>query len=143
MTDTPNLTLERLSAGQASAEVTHNSAINKLDTLVQLAVVSSGDTTPPGSPSEGDSYLVGTSATGDWSGQDGDIAMYYSGWLFVTPKEGMRIWISDEDRFIVFDGTVWLSLCDVVVVKSAAETVSNSSSYTAVVEPQRTSKPPE
>lgn len=105
--NTPNLDLERLDAGQASAEVTHNSALNKLDALVHLGVIDRDLTAPPGGESEGDVYIVGGSATGDWSGKDGDIAAYYSGWIFVTPQEGWIARIQDENINVIYDGSGW------------------------------------
>ena len=55
-------------------------------------------TAPPGGESKGDRYIVGASATGDWSGEDGNIAIYNgSGWDFTDKKEGMRTYVKDED----------------------------------------------
>ena len=67
-------------------------------------------TAPPGGESKGDRYIVGASATGDWSGNDKDIATYTgSGWLFDTPVEGWICWVEDENKFYVFDQTsLWV-----------------------------------
>lgn len=40
--------------------------------------------TPPGTPADGDCYLVGATATGAWAGHDQSFAFYSSGWVFVT-----------------------------------------------------------
>lgn len=107
MSDSPHLNMPRLVEGQASAEITHNEAVNKLDAFVQLSVIDRGLTEPPAEPNEGDRYLVATGGTGAWEGQDGNIAIYYSGWLFLTPKEGWRMWVADEDLFLIYDGADW------------------------------------
>lgn len=85
-------------------------AINRL--TLQLYVVTLIDKdldTPPVSPSAGDCYHVGSSPTGDWSGQAGKIARYTDtgagGWLFSTvPTEGMMAWVVDEGKLYISDG---------------------------------------
>lgn len=47
---------------------------------------------PPATPNDGENWVVGTGATGDWVGQDGTIACRQSGnWIFVAPQDGTRI----------------------------------------------------
>ena len=46
----------------------------------QDPVIDADLSAPPGSPSEGDRYIVGPSATGDWSGHDGEIADRHPVW---------------------------------------------------------------
>jgi hypothetical protein len=103
----PNLSLQYLVEGQFGAEFTHNGALNALDALCHLAVKDRNLAAPPGSPANGDRYLVAASPTGAWAGQAGKIAYYYSGWQFHTPKEGWRMWIDDEDILVVYTGSVW------------------------------------
>lgn len=111
MSDTPLLGLPFLAAAQAQKHVTHNEALSLLDAVVQAAVKSRALAAPPASPTEGDRYLVAAAATGDWAGQDGKFAAFIDGgWRFVTPREGWRIWIGDEDSVAVHDGTAWSSL---------------------------------
>ena len=64
MPDSPNLILPYIQASQAQKHITHNEAIKLLDGLVQLAVISRVLTAPPGSPVDGDRYIVASSATG-------------------------------------------------------------------------------
>lgn len=112
MADTAKLEIEKLEEGQASAEVTVNDALIRLDTFVQPTVVSKGDTTPPGSPSEGDAYIIASSgATGDWASQDGNFT-YYDGssWIFIAPFEGMIVWVNDENKHLIYDGTNYLDI---------------------------------
>lgn len=101
---TQQLNLPYIISSQSQKEVTHNDALNMLDVLVQLSVMSATTATPPASPSDGDSYIVPSSPTGAWSGQTGKIAAYYAGWTFHTPKEGWRAWVRDTDKTLVYNG---------------------------------------
>ena len=75
----------------------------------QDPVIDKDLTAPPGSPSEGDRYIVGPSATGAWSGHDDDIAEYSeSAWEFYTPAEGWRVDIKDENVVYRYSGTSWI-----------------------------------
>lgn len=59
-------------------------------------------TAPPGTPRTDASYLVKATATGAWTGLDGKIVFLVNGsWTPVTVKEGMSLWIEDEDLFLV------------------------------------------
>jgi hypothetical protein len=104
---TPNLNIARLDEGE-SGVVRFNDAFNIMDILVMGAVKDKDLTAPPGSEAEGDRYIVGASATGAWAGEDNNIAGYYGGaYIFVTAKEGMRVWVDDEDKLYRFNGTSW------------------------------------
>lgn len=55
--------------------------------------------TPPGSPADGDTYVVGTSATGAWTGQDGNLAAYRgatSAWVFFAPQAGPKFKVAEN-----------------------------------------------
>jgi Protein of unknown function (DUF2793) len=111
MPDSPNLILPYLAAAQAQKHVTHNEALSLLDGLVQLAVASRATATPPPTPLDGVRYLVPVAATGEWSTNVGKIALRMEGaWRYVTPVEGFALWVSDEDKFLTFNGTTWAEL---------------------------------
>lgn len=112
MTTTTQLALTHLVANQGSAEVPINAALNLLDAIVQLTVIDRDLTAPPGSPTEGDRYIVGASATGDWSGHDNEIAVYVNGWVFATPTQGWLAHAVDENNDLRFDGTDWNSVIE-------------------------------
>lgn len=107
MTTTPRIGIQRLVSGQASAEITLNDALNLLDTFAGLTVTNQTTTTPPSSPSEGDAYIVGASATGLWDGHDDKVAVWFSGWVFVTPITGMVARDLSTDTELEYDGTGW------------------------------------
>ena len=105
---TANLALPLVAAAQAQKHVTVNSALETLDALTQLSVISRGLAAPPGSPSEGDRYIIAASATGAWTGKDGQIGDYDgAAWAFRVAGVGWRAWVQDEGRAAVFDGTGW------------------------------------
>ena len=58
MSATARLSLPYIAPQQAQKQVTFNAAMTALDLLVQPSVMSRTTTAPPGSPAEGDSYIV-------------------------------------------------------------------------------------
>lgn len=109
MTTTPVLALPDLASGQAIPETTVNENTRWLEFFAAGgAIEDRDDTAPPGSPADGEAYLVDATATGLWTGHDGDIALYIStAWAFKEPKEGMCLYVKDEDLRIVYDGAAW------------------------------------
>ncbi len=88
---TPKIGLPLLEASQAQKHVTVNESLYRIDAFLQQ-IVKDFITTPPGSPSEGDSYLIADSATGEWSGQDQKIAIWINDqWEFYQPEVGFSV----------------------------------------------------
>jgi len=107
MTTSSKLGLAYLIASQSQKEITHNEALNDLDCLVQLSVLSKSLSTPPSSPNDGDAYIVGSSASGEWSGKEKQIAYYYSGWHFKEAKAGWLAFVQSDVKFYVFNSGNW------------------------------------
>ena len=64
---------------------------------------------PPASPADGDRYIVGSGATGDWAGWDLNVALWTDGaWLRLPPRTGWRAWVEDEGLLLVYDGAGWV-----------------------------------
>jgi hypothetical protein len=106
---TTHLLLPYILAAQAQKHVTHNEALRILDGLVQLSVIDRDLTSPPGSPTDGDRFIVGSGATGDWAGWDLNIALWTDGaWLRLPPRTGWRTWVEDESLLLVYDGAGWI-----------------------------------
>jgi hypothetical protein len=96
---TPKLAMPELVVGQAGKELTHNQALAILDQLAQATVVDKDLATPPGSPVNGAMYIVAAGATGAWSGQSGNLAVWLdavAGWTFIAPADGWSTWVTDE-----------------------------------------------
>jgi hypothetical protein len=110
---TTNLALPYILAAQAQKHVTHNEALRILDGLVQLSVVDRDRTALPASPGDGDRYIVGSGANGDWTSWDGDVAAWVDGaWLRFRPKPGWRAWVEAERQLLVYDGAGWQALAN-------------------------------
>ena len=68
-----------------------------------------GSNAPPGSPVEGQCFIVGTAPTGAWAGQARAIAGYAAGgWRFVAAVAGMRALDKASGQTATFDGTAWV-----------------------------------
>lgn len=102
------LDLPLLHAGQAQKELFHNEALAILDMLVQASIETDALASAPGAPTHGQCWLVGSGASGDWAGHDGDIVCWTSsGWRFAAPVHGMRVWVRDAGHAMIYDGTTW------------------------------------
>lgn len=68
-------------------------------------------TTSPESPSNGDKYIIAGTG-GDWSaGTINDIVWYINDeWFFITPAEGMQVYLKDENIYYFYNGSVWGTL---------------------------------
>ena len=109
MATTNNLGITLIEQSQAQKEVTANEAFVAIDAVVNSGVIDKDLATPPISPNEGDIYIVASSGTGDWTGKDNNLAYYYnSSWKFITPNEGITLWVRDEDVEYTWDGTAWI-----------------------------------
>ncbi len=118
---TTNLLLPYILAAQAQKHVTHNEALRLLDGIVQLSVIDRDHAAPPGSPADGDRYIVAVGATGDWSGWDLNVALWTDGaWLRLLPRTGWRAWVEDEAILLVHDGSGWMNLGGMAGVDGAS-----------------------
>ena len=85
-----------------------------LDTFDWQEAVAGRTSTPPGSPSRGDRYIVIPTASGAWTGQEGDIALCSNAtgpiWTFITPTVGWVSYVSNETSWYFWSGTIWKKL---------------------------------
>lgn len=74
-----------------------------------LSVIDRDLDTPPGSPSEGDTYIVAATATGAWEGHEDEIAFWGGAeWVFYEPRTGWTAVIEDEKVLAgFFTGDGW------------------------------------
>ena len=108
MSNTTNLQLPFIDANQNQKYVTHNEALTALDALVMIDVVSNALSAPPGSPADGQRWIVAPGGSGAWSGKDGNIAAWQSGaWNFYFPNQGFVAYIANLGALYVYDGTNW------------------------------------
>jgi hypothetical protein len=108
MTDTVNLGLPYIDAAQAQKHVTHNEALRILDALVHLAVLDRDLAAPPGTPSEGQRWIVAASPTGAGAGHATPVAAWQDGgWQFSVPRVGWLVYVIDESSLLAWDGSAW------------------------------------
>lgn len=81
-----------------------------LDALVMPVVKGYLTNTPPGSPSDGDLYILGAATTGAWAGQEGKVARWSSvasAWEFYTPKNGWMLQASSARESYRYTSGSW------------------------------------
>lgn len=99
--------------GDSGWSTSMNKNLRLLDALMQPTVPDKDEGTPPGTPVDNRLYLVGASPSGAWGGNTNNLAVFQVGddltsaWLFITPKEGWRVWVEDENTYYRFDGSAW------------------------------------
>lgn len=109
---TPKLGMPELSVSQASKEITHNQALAIVDQVSQLTVVSRTNT-PPGSTTDGAAYIVTATATGAWTGKEGQIAYWLNSvaaWQFIVPANGWLAWSNADSKTYRRESGVWQEL---------------------------------
>ena len=87
---------------------TVNEAIEQLSVIGAGGVLGFQIDTPPGGPSEGDAYVIGTSPTGAWAGEANNLAHWLNGaWVFYPAFNGLNVFNISGPNFVWFNGTVW------------------------------------
>jgi hypothetical protein len=89
-----------------------NGNLKKVGLLLYLSAVSRAVSTPPGTPTDGDAYIVGPAATGLWAGHEDDVAVWVSAdsaWTFYAPHRGFAMPVEDENAIVAWDGSAWHS----------------------------------
>jgi hypothetical protein len=98
---TPRHGLPLLFAGQAQKEFFVNAAFGQCDALLHPSVEGEA-VAPPLEPAEGDCWLVGPGATGEFEGKSGYLAFRQAGeWCFAAPLDGMRLFDRSASQFLV------------------------------------------
>jgi hypothetical protein len=107
---TPNLGLPELESHQSQPHLTVNSALRRIDALAQASCIAIQNT-PPGSPVDGDRYIVGSAPTGEWVGHASDIAAYVgTGWVYFTPELGWLTYLESTALLQLYKVAGWTAL---------------------------------
>jgi hypothetical protein len=82
---------------------------NMIGTLEFQDSVIDRATTPPGSPTTGDRYLVIATATGAWATKEDQIAEWNgTSWVYTAPTTGMLLSVDDENTVLYYyGGSAW------------------------------------
>lgn len=92
-----------------------NSMLRALQPLVQPNVISLALSAPPSSPSNGNTYIVGSGGSGAWAGQDNSVAYWGTDnpfapggeWEFYAPQAGWMVVNRADNTPYIFDGAAW------------------------------------
>jgi hypothetical protein len=113
MEQTGRYELPLLMPSQAQKHVTHNEALTLIDGLMHPSIKSFSESAPPVGVAVDDMFFVGPSASGDWFGESGKLAIFTDmGWRFAAVRQGMIAQDSASGLYVNFDGTAWQPLAD-------------------------------
>jgi hypothetical protein len=99
--------------GGVAQEAPLNLLVDMIDRNTALRVITWDATTPPGSPSDGDAYVLASSGIDDatvWDPSSDDanaskVAVYFQGWYFFDPKGGLVAYDETNDIPRMYDET--------------------------------------
>lgn len=114
--NTPGLGFKfRWDLGESTWDTGYNVNFRLLDILLRGNVISATLGAQPGSPTDGDLYLLPTGVTGaDWTGDAHKLA-YWDGvasggvgeWIFVNPLPGARVYAVDTGTYWQYNTVFW------------------------------------
>lgn len=108
---TPNTGIPYVPENTTDPAAGLNLALNVIDALLQTAVIDMNLTAPPGSPADGDLHIVAASATGDWAGEDNNLARYVADgdfWQFYDAGVNVYIVLNmDDGGLYAWTGAAW------------------------------------
>lgn len=103
MSNDPYFDSRFLEEGTEGGEFIYNEFLHRL--AAGFGTIKSRTTSSaPGSPVAGDAYLIPSGASDPWDANIGDLAIYTTGWIFLTPKAGMRFYVQDQNAVIDYSG---------------------------------------
>jgi len=94
----------------------------------QKAVLDKDILTPPGTPTAGDRYLINGTGTGAWSANSNDITTWDgAAWIFAVKREGMMVWVKDEDKYYSYSGTAW----SIITFHAQSHAITSTADHTS------------
>jgi hypothetical protein len=95
--------------------------LRMIDALLQGSVLDVTISAPPGSPSNGDAYIVAAGGSGAWSGKDSQVAVWSTqiatadtntkvpAWEFYPPGAGWRLLNVANGLVYFYTGSAWIA----------------------------------
>lgn len=117
---TPNTGIPYVPEGTLDPAAGLNLSLNVIDALLQTNVIEVGRNDPPGSPSDGDMYIVGV-GTGAWALEDDNLARYVaegSFWQFYEAGVNVHS-VTSGGLLYVYDGS-WLVINPALRIKTVS-----------------------
>lgn len=113
MSATNNTDFTYWDSGSLQPDLPYNINLLVLDALLNLSPQDKDLTTPPTTVSGdiGKTWIVAASATGRWSGKDGQVAICSGVNVdeYRQPQEGWLAYVRDEDASYIYDGSAWVA----------------------------------
>lgn len=99
-------------------DIDFRALLRAFDALLQAGVISRALSAPPGSPADGDRYIIGGSPSGAWAGAANSITCwtmnnpaFSSGhWELFAPKPGWIVYSVADAAFYYWSGSAWTAL---------------------------------
>ena len=109
MAKTARGSFTKLVPGQANAEISLNDILDIIEALVDFSPEDE-QTAPPGSPTDGQTYIINGTPTGGWAdfANKDMVIRLNGGWLAIAPTEGKKAHVRDTNTDKTFDGTNWV-----------------------------------
>ena len=135
---TPKAGLKTMPTGTTKNEAVFNEGVILLEALAYRGVVSRSVLDPTTitspAPANGTIYLVpdgSPNAVGDWASKGGQVAVYYDGWRYLNPDEGLTLWVTDEAQSIQYRSGVWIDRTEFAPIDPTRTTVTLSGASTS------------
>lgn len=121
MPSTPRTAFDTWPSGITSADIPANNNVQRLDATLNAFVRSATTAAQPGSPANGDTYILPASPTGaQWGSRaQGEIAYYNTAWYFFTPYNGQRARVEDTGVYVRYNAGAWGYETDAITAASA------------------------
>ena len=92
--------------------------------------------TPPGTPANGDRYIIAADPTDAWANKAGQIAQWNTdltpdAWEFKVPTEGICAYVDDEDLLFIYSGSAWVPINNYALASSEPGSIADGSSGAA------------
>lgn len=113
MSNSPSNGIPYVPQGTQDPAAGLNLAINVIDALLQSRVINMTTTAPPGSPADGDQYIVAAGATGAWATHDHSLARWVADgafWQFYPA--GVQSWVvldRSSNSLYTWSGSAWVA----------------------------------
>lgn len=92
-----------------------------------LKITNQTTNTPPGTPADGDAYIIGGTPTGVWAGNAKNIAIFEtSAWVIYTAQAGYLVFDQSLNQAVLFNAGIWNSL--VSGISNVATAISTTAS---------------
>lgn len=135
MANTPVHDLQYWAQGITQPNVPMNANTGKFDAKLHPYIQSRSTDAQPGSPTEGDVYIITGSATGTpWSTYTAnDLAIYTGGaWTAYAPTGAIVAFVADEGTMVMWNGTSWVVLPS-GPTQYAGQNLQTGTSYTLLL----------